>query len=292
MLEAVAGENGMVLLDVDLDLSLQVEGLQHAVDGADVVVVLVLGRLLRLRLDQDRALEADLLLVLDDHGQEPAELGELALDVRIEQRLVTLATAPQNVVGAAELMGQLEHVLHLRGGVGEHVGVRIGRRPGHVAAVGKEVRRAPEKADLRRLHLLGEQLADLADVPVRLLQRHALRGDVAIVKGEEGDVEQAEHVEGDIRLHPGRLHRIGHVHPRPHEGLAAEGIAARPGEGVPVADGEAEVVLHALAEHLLVGIVPAKGKRIAAGSRTLVGDGLFLGEEAGGHREVASLRAG
>src|SRR5258708_29274595 len=31
------------------------------------------------------ALEADLLLVLDDHGQEPAELGELALDVRIER---------------------------------------------------------------------------------------------------------------------------------------------------------------------------------------------------------------
>ena len=66
VLEGVAGEDGVVLLDVDLDLLLQVERLEHAVDRADVVVVLVLGRLLRLRLDQDRALEADLVLVLDD----------------------------------------------------------------------------------------------------------------------------------------------------------------------------------------------------------------------------------
>jgi hypothetical protein len=63
----------VVLFDVDLDLLFQVERLQHSVDGADVIVVLMLGRLLRLRFDQDGALEADLGLVLDDHGQEAAE---------------------------------------------------------------------------------------------------------------------------------------------------------------------------------------------------------------------------
>ena len=46
---------------------------------ADVVVVLVLGRLLRLGLDQERALEADLVLVLGDQVQEAGELVALAL---------------------------------------------------------------------------------------------------------------------------------------------------------------------------------------------------------------------
>jgi hypothetical protein len=70
----MAGEDGVALLDIDLDLVLQAELLEEAVDGGDVVVVLVLGRLLRLRLDQDRALEADLVLVVDDHRQEAAGL--------------------------------------------------------------------------------------------------------------------------------------------------------------------------------------------------------------------------
>ena len=45
----------------------EVVALQERVHGRDVVVVLVLGRLERLRLDQDRAGEPDRVLVLDDH---------------------------------------------------------------------------------------------------------------------------------------------------------------------------------------------------------------------------------
>ena len=78
MLEGMAGQDGVALLDIELDLLLQSEILEEAVDRGDVVVVLVLGRLLRLRLDQDRALEADLVLVLDDEIEEAAELIELA----------------------------------------------------------------------------------------------------------------------------------------------------------------------------------------------------------------------
>ena len=101
VLEGMAGEDRVALLDIDLDLLLQPEILEEAVDGGDVVVVLVLGRLLRLRLDQDRALEADLLLVVDDQRQEAAGLLALALEVGVEQRLVALAAAPQHVVLAA-----------------------------------------------------------------------------------------------------------------------------------------------------------------------------------------------
>jgi hypothetical protein len=62
--------------------SSQVVALEEAVDGGAVVVVLVLGRLLRLGLDQQRALEADLVLVLDDQRQEAGELVGLAAACR------------------------------------------------------------------------------------------------------------------------------------------------------------------------------------------------------------------
>ncbi len=76
--EIVAGERGVVDLDVDLDLVLQSVLLQEGVNGGDVVVVLVLRRLERLRLDQDEAVEPDGVLVFDDEVEEPAELVELA----------------------------------------------------------------------------------------------------------------------------------------------------------------------------------------------------------------------
>ena len=78
VLEAVAGEQRVVLLDVDLDLLLQAVRLEEAEHRGDVVVVLVLGGLGRLGLDQDGALEADLVLVLDDELQEAPELRQLA----------------------------------------------------------------------------------------------------------------------------------------------------------------------------------------------------------------------
>ena len=78
VVEAVAGERRVVGLDVGAVLALEPVADEEAVDGRGVVVVLVLGRLHRLGLDQELALEADLVLVLDDEVQEPGELRALA----------------------------------------------------------------------------------------------------------------------------------------------------------------------------------------------------------------------
>ena len=78
VVEAVAGQRGVVRLDVDPVLALEAVADEEAVDGRDVVVVLVLGRLHRLGLDEQLALEADLVLVLGDEVQEPGELLALA----------------------------------------------------------------------------------------------------------------------------------------------------------------------------------------------------------------------
>ena len=69
VLEAVAGERARGCASMLTLISFSSPCvLQEAVHGGDVEVVLVLGRLARLGLDQDRALEADLVLVLDDHA--------------------------------------------------------------------------------------------------------------------------------------------------------------------------------------------------------------------------------
>ena len=84
----------MADLEIELDLALEPETLQEAEHGRDVEVVLVLGRLLRLGLDQDHALEADLMLVVDDHRKKASGLLLLAAQIGVEQRLVALAAAP------------------------------------------------------------------------------------------------------------------------------------------------------------------------------------------------------
>ena len=214
MLERVIGEHGVADLDIELDLLLEPEAAQEAGDRRDVEIVLVLGRLLRLRLDQQNALEADLVLVLDDHRQEAAELLLLAAKIGVEQGLVALAAAPQHVIGAAELVGRVDGVLHLRGGVGEHVRIGIGRGARHVARMAEQIGRAPQQLDAGRLHLLGEDVGHLGEVAAEFGEARAFRHDVLVVEGEEREAERREHVEGDVRLERARAFMSSPSHGR------------------------------------------------------------------------------
>ena len=130
----------------------------------DVVVVLVLGRLHRLGLDQQLALEADLRLVLGDEVQEPGELVALPPEVRVEQGVVALAAAPQDVVLPAEALGDLEHVLDLRRGEGEHLGIGVGRRARLVARVREQVGGAPQEPHAGPLLVAGGVVGQRVEV--------------------------------------------------------------------------------------------------------------------------------
>ena len=58
------------------------------------------------------------------------------------------------------------------------------------------------------------------------------------------------------------LDRVGAVLPGPDGAAGAERVAARAAEGVPVDDGEAQVVAHRLAVDHFVGVVVAEGERV------------------------------
>ena len=150
----VAGERGVVGLDVELEVVGQAVAAQEGDDGGAVEVVLMVGRLLRLRLDQELAGEADLLLVVDGQVEELGQVVQLALQVGVAEVRVAFAAAPEDVVLAAEFLGDFEGLLHLGRGVGEDVGVAAGGRPVDEARVAEQVGRAPEQLDAGALLLL------------------------------------------------------------------------------------------------------------------------------------------
>ena len=97
VLHGVAGERGVVGLEVQLEMLEQIVLAQEIQARGGVGIVLVLGRLLRLGLDVELALEADLLLVVHRHVQERAEVVHLALQVGVQQRACSLRGRPRNV---------------------------------------------------------------------------------------------------------------------------------------------------------------------------------------------------
>jgi hypothetical protein len=81
------------------------------------------------------------------------------------------------------------------------------------------------------------------------------------MEGKERHVEQAEEFEGDVGFGLGEVKRISATVPGSKECLAAEGVTARPAEGMPVTNGKAQVILKPLARNDTVLVIPAKRMR-------------------------------
>ena len=189
------------------------------------------------------ALEADLVLVLDHHGEEAAELVLLLLQVGVEQRVVALAPAPQHVVLAAQAVRRLEAVPHLGGGEAEHLRIGIGGAARHVARMAEQVGRAPQQLDAGRRHLRARSCRPCAEIRHVLADGVRLRHDVDVVEAEVRQPQPREELEGFVELEVrGRLIERAAV-PRTAERAGAEHIEAVPAEGVPVADRHAQLLL-------------------------------------------------
>ncbi len=136
----------------------------------------------------------------------------------------------------------------------------------------------------------------MAHVAVGLGQAGAFRSDVAVVEGEVRRVDQAQQLEHHVGLVLGLLHRVAARRvPGALEGIATERVETLPDEVVPVADGEAQVLLHRLAQHqllrLVVLILPGFG--LLEEGQAHEGLGLrWDGEEVSAQALAKLLRAG
>ena len=116
----------MVRFDIDLNFVFEAITFQEAINCRRIAIILMLGWLMRLRLDQNGAIETDLMLMLDNHRHESTDLIHLVADVGVEQRVVSFAASPQYVVRAAKAMGGIHHRAHLMCGPCEHFWIGIG----------------------------------------------------------------------------------------------------------------------------------------------------------------------
>ena len=219
VVERVARQCRVVGLDVDLVLVDQAVAVEEAVHRRAVVVVLVLGRLLGLRLEEQGPGEADPVLVLGHQVQEPGELVALPAEVGVEQGLVALASTPEDIVLPTQTVGCLEGVPDLGGRVDEDLRVGVGRGTGGVPGVGEQVGRPPQQADPGLGHLLRGAVHQPVEVVPRRLQRVPRGGHVDVVEAVERRAQLGEELEGRILLGERGLQRVRDgVEPRPVEG--------------------------------------------------------------------------
>ena len=99
-MEAVTRERGVIDFEVQPELVFESVAVEKGAHRRRIVIVLMLGRLVRLRLQEQGPLEADAMLVFDDEMQEARELRLLAAEFGEEQGVVALAPAPEDVIGA------------------------------------------------------------------------------------------------------------------------------------------------------------------------------------------------
>ncbi len=218
-----------------------------------------------------------------DQVQEPGQLVGFLPHAGVEEGLIALAAAPQDVVLPAQPLGRRHRVADLRGGMGDDLGVGVGGRTRGVAGVAEQVGGAPQQLDARVGHLLPGAVDQPVEVGPRLAQGGTWRGHVDVVEAEVGHAQLGDELEGRVLLGEGRLHLVLSADkPGPVEGAGAEHVAARPVEAVPVAHGDAQVFGHGRAADLAVGVVHAVGNVSTVGVGTRQGDALgYVGEEVG-----------
>src|SRR5438552_2900185 len=125
---AVACQCRVVGLDVQSILRVEAVASEEAVDGGAVVVVLVLGWLMRLGLNQQGAGEANLVLVLGNQRQESGEVGLFLRQVGVQQGLI--AFGPHDVDARHSLAHRA-----LRPDGSKHLRRDVGVRAPHRAVV-------------------------------------------------------------------------------------------------------------------------------------------------------------
>ena len=161
VLEGVAGEGGVVHFDIDLEVLVKTVGAEETDHGLGVDVVLVLGGLHRLGLDEEGALEALGAGVVASRGEHLGEVVLLTLHLGVEEGVVAFTAAPEHITGTAELDGGVDGVLDLESGAGDDVELRVRGGAVHVALVAEHIGSAPEELDAGSFLLLEQIVGDI-----------------------------------------------------------------------------------------------------------------------------------
>ena len=229
----------------------------------------MLGGLLGLGLDVEIAGIPDGPGVIHRQTHQAGHVVLFQRHVGVQQGLIPLAAAPEHVSLAAQAGGDFHRLLDLRRRESEHVGVGRGARPVHVPRIVEAVGRTPQHLFAALAHQLGQQVGDFVQPGVGFLQGGGLRGDVPIVEAEIIDVQLIHQLEGRVSLGAVNGHGIALAEIL-DKGAAPEHVGAVAAQGMPVGQGEFQLLAHGLARHDLLRVVIPEGQGIGA-FRALVG---------------------
>lgn len=260
--ERMAGQRGVVHLDVDLEVLVQPVSAQEADYRLCIDVILVLHRLHGFRLDKERSLETLRTGVVARHAQHRGHVLLLALHVGVQQRHVALAAAPEDVAVAAQLDRRVDGVLDLQHRACRSVEIGIRRGAVHVAGVPEDVGRTPQQLDARLGLLLLGVGDNLLQILFVLLGRGGFVHQVHVVEAVVLDAHLLHELEAGIHLRLGTLQRAGRLVPRELLRTAAELVAALSAERMPPRHREAEPILHLAAAHDTLRIVIVECHRV------------------------------
>ena len=97
--------------------------------------------------DQELAVKSNLAGIVNRHVEKAGHLFLLAMHVGVEQGFITFPTAPENIIGSAELFGCGNGVLHLSRRIGKNMGIGIRGGTVGIARMPEKIGRSPKKLD-------------------------------------------------------------------------------------------------------------------------------------------------
>ena len=182
MLECVSGKDGVVDLDVYLEVLVKSVCPEKSYHCLRVCVILVLHGLHRLRLHEEVAPEAFGPGVVPCHPEHCGKVLFLTFHVGVEEGHVAFAASPEHIVLTSELDGGVNGILYLEHGPCCGMEVRIGDGPVHVSRMLEYIRRAPQQPDACLSLLLFRVCHDFTHVLLILFGRVSFFYKVHIVE--------------------------------------------------------------------------------------------------------------
>jgi len=278
----VTGECGVIGFQIEFEMFEQVEFAQEVQARGCVGVVLVCRWFLRFGFDVELALKSNALFIIHGHVEEGPEVIAFPLEVGVDDGAVPFASAPERVALAAQRVGYIHGLLHLRSGMRVNAEVRRCGSTLRVARMREQAGRAPEELASGLGLLFLQAGSDLVKDLLGFANRIPLGRDITVVETIVLNPDLCE----EFKKYVDPLQRIfgglGAIIPRHERGPCAKWISERIAHAMPVGRSKPEVVRHGFPLDQLSCVVLLEGEWVF-GETALERDG--CGGEVVGHRE-------
>ena len=137
-------KGGMVHFNVHFEVAFQPVSFQETDDGFGVDIILVLGRLHGFRLNQEGAFETLCAAIVTGNGEHLCQMFFFSFLVGIQQRHISFASAPKDIVCPPQFYSGVNRILNLNSSTGHNIEIGIGSRTVHVTSMAEYIGCSPQ----------------------------------------------------------------------------------------------------------------------------------------------------